>query len=396
MPLLPHPIPRGPGAPHTRDKSPRALLRWWLEQPFEYAWVHAFAESHAWLRLDRMLVSAGYAMLAAVGAALLISGDPGVVVGAWTGTSVVLFGLISLWWWADRPWPSERVSLGFVVIGELAGLPLAAVAPTGTVALALLSLYVLPGLYLMFLHSPWVLIAHNVWVLAVVVGTGGYVLAATDTDVVSALVLMVVQLSVCTAGLVGGQIALTFLRNDARNSFTDPLTGLLNRRGFYAAVTHSVVRHPSRVPVSLLMADVDRFKPLNDVHGHHQGDRLLVDVARILSTVCGGHADALARFGGDEFVVIAHVDSGTAVALAHRARAAVAERSGDPSSTLSIGVCTTVLDSWPPSDEAVRSMLRRADGVLYATKRSGGDAVTATQDDDGGPGSEPVDATIVA
>ncbi|GAA1457023.1 GGDEF domain-containing protein [Williamsia maris] len=365
-----------------RDKSSRALLRWWLEQPFEYAWVHAFAQSHAWLRLDRMLVSVGYAMLAAVGAALLIDGDQGIAVTVWAGTAVVLFALISLWWWAPLPWPSERVSLGFVIVGELAGLPLAAAAPTGTVALALLSLYVLPGLYLMFLHSPQVMIAHNVWVLAVVIGTGSYVLAATDTDVVTALVLMVVQTSVCTAGLVGGQVAITFLRNDARNSFTDPLTGLLNRRGFHAAVTHSVIRHPSDAPVSLLMADIDKFKPLNDAHGHHQGDRLLVDVARILSTVCGDHADALARFGGDEFVVIAHVDSDTATVLAQRVRAAVAERPGDESPTLSIGVCTSVLDCWPPSDEAVRMMLARADSVLYSTKRSGGDAVTATQGDD--------------
>lgn len=378
--LVPPPHPRGPGAALIRDRSTIELLRWWWEQPFEYEWVYAFAESRAWLRVDRILVASGYAMLAAMGIALIASGRPGAAVTVCAGMAAVTFAFCALWWWSDRPWPSERVSLAFLAVTEVAVLALAGAAPSSTASLALMSLFVLPGIYLIFIHSPAVLVAHCTWVTAAIIGTGIYALAVTDLDTVTGVVIVVAQLAVCNAGLIAGQIALTFLRNDARNSFTDPLTGLLNRRGFDEAVSHSITRFPAGGPVSVLMADIDKFKTINDVNGHGHGDALLIAVAQALTSVCDGHADAIARIGGDEFVAILHVDSESARALAHRVRASMADATRSEPVTMSIGVHTTEPSTWPPPDHEIYEMLARADAVLYSTKRSGGDAVTAVQD----------------
>lgn len=377
---MPPPHPRGPGAARIRDKTTIELLRWWWEQPFEYEWVYAFAESRAWLRVDRILVASGYAMLAAMGIALIASGRPGPAVTVCAGIAVVAFSFCAWWWWSDRPWPSERVSLAFLAVTELSVLALAGAAPSSTAALALLSLYVLLGIYVIFIHSPAVLVAHCVWVTAVIVGTGAYALVVTDLDVVTGVVIVVAQLAACNAGLIAGQIALTFLRNDARNSFTDPLTGLLNRRGFEEALSHSTTRVPAGGPVSVLMADIDKFKTINDANGHGHGDALLVAVAAALTSVCDGHADAIARIGGDEFVAVLHVDSASASTLAHRVRASMADRSRSAPVTMSIGIHTTQPMTWPPPDREVGAMLARADAVLYSTKRSGGDAVIAVHD----------------
>ena len=93
-------------------------------------------------------------------------------------------------------------------------------------------------------------------------------------------------------------------RELARSSSTDPLTGLLNRRGF-AAASHAafggLARHER--PVTLLIIDLDLFKAYNDTHGHHAGDELLRWIAeRLIEAV--RPTDAVARLGGDEFAVL--------------------------------------------------------------------------------------------
>lgn len=378
MSLTPRPFSRGPAAAPMREQTATALFRWWLGQPFEYGWVHAYAESHAWLRVDRLLVATAYALFCALGLTLLISQRPGPAVLTPTVTAVAVFAVLAWWWWADFPWPTERASLWSIAIGEMSGVALAAAAPSGTAALALLSLYVLPGFYIMFLHSPRVMLAHHLWVLVVVGSTGGYVLVATDTDPVTAAVLMGVQVFVGTGGLIAGQIAVTFLRADARGSFTDPLTGLLNRRGLYETVSHSATRYRPDDVVSVVMADVDSFKPVNDSLGHREGDEILIGVARVLVATCDGDAHALSRIGGDEFVVITHLDPAAASGLANRVRAAVLTMPARVGLTISLGVHTSPVGSWPPTAAAVDALLERADAALYSSKRAGGNTVTAT------------------
>ncbi|WP_197038174.1 MULTISPECIES: GGDEF domain-containing protein [Actinomycetes] len=371
----PRPFPRGPGATALREQTAIALLRWWWAQPFEYQWVHAYAVSRAWLRADRVVIAGWYVLCAALGITLLVGARPHLAITAALAVAVVACGVAALWWWVDRPWPSERSSLASVAVSEVSAFTLVLAAPSGTAALALISLYVLPGFYVMFLHSPRVLLAHVAWVIALVAGAGTYVCAATDTDTLTAAILIIAQLAVGTAGFVLSQIALTFLRADARNSFTDPLTGLLNRRGLYEAVAYSVTRYPSPVTVSVLMVDVDKFKPLNDLQGHHHGDVVLVDVAHLITARCDSTADALARIGGDEFTAVVHLDAEAATALAHRLCTDIATLHPNSVLTVSVGVHTTSIEQWPPTETAVEEFLTHADTALYAAKRAGGNTV---------------------
>jgi diguanylate cyclase (GGDEF)-like protein len=84
----------------------------------------------------------------------------------------------------------------------------------------------------------------------------------------------------------------------------DPLTGLLNRRGFFRDLTRAVAyRNRYRTSISVLLADLDAFKPINDSYGHEIGDRALAHVANLLRTNVRA-SDSVGRLGGDEFAII--------------------------------------------------------------------------------------------
>jgi diguanylate cyclase (GGDEF)-like protein len=107
-------------------------------------------------------------------------------------------------------------------------------------------------------------------------------------------------------------------------ALTDPLTRVANRRALLAAAEHEIARHRrAQRPFSVVMADLDGFKRVNDRYGHAAGDDLLRDVAAALVQAMRGQ-DTVARFGGDEFCVLApDTDSDGAVPLCARVSAAI-------------------------------------------------------------------------
>jgi diguanylate cyclase (GGDEF)-like protein len=158
----------------------------------------------------------------------------------------------------------------------------------------------------------------------------------------------------------------------------DGLTGLLNRRALLAALD-DLVRQKRRVAdaFSLLMIDADRFKDINDRHGHEAGDRALAHIARLMTQALP--ADALiGRFGGEEFVVLLPTaDITRAMADAERLRVAVMctpleHATGALALSLSIGVA----QSAGPAEDPAR-LLARADAALYQAKGNGRNRVEA-------------------
>ncbi len=157
---------------------------------------------------------------------------------------------------------------------------------------------------------------------------------------------------------------------------TDPLTGLLNRRGLHAALQTLVSGASGRSLTAVFLIDLDAFKPVNDLYGHDAGDRLLVQVAdRLRSAVRGD--DLVARLGGDEFVVaVARLHS--AVEAIHMAEKLLA--CGRSPFVLAEASCTvgmTIGYALAPTDGGdAELLLRRADEAMYAGKQAGRDRAT--------------------
>lgn len=154
-------------------------------------------------------------------------------------------------------------------------------------------------------------------------------------------------------------------------SLTDELTGLSNRRGFFALAEHEVsLARRSGTPLVLLFADVDNMKEINDAFGHATGDDALVDAAALLNATFR-ESDVLARVGGDEFAVLAWSDGKAAIpALLERLQRSLDLHNAreDRSYTLSLSVGAAESD--PASSASLDGLLRRADAAMYEVKRS--------------------------
>jgi two-component system cell cycle response regulator len=153
-------------------------------------------------------------------------------------------------------------------------------------------------------------------------------------------------------------------------AFTDPLTGLFNRRGFFEAVAPMVATPPS-VPTTAMLVDLDFLKEVNDLYGHQSGDAAILSLADALR-----EEDALVgRLGGDEFGLLLHgysLKEAAAVGEAIRSRFAASHLKtpdGKVSLTCSIGVAELV------SGESVDRLFARADLALYKAKDAGRNAV---------------------
>jgi diguanylate cyclase (GGDEF)-like protein len=159
-----------------------------------------------------------------------------------------------------------------------------------------------------------------------------------------------------------------------RLSRTDELTGLVNRRAFYDVVA-SRLNHLRRMKRSgaLLYVDLDNFKPVNDVHGHAQGDLVLKNLAELLNDNSRA-GDVPARFGGDEFALwLEETDEASAIAKAKGLLSASAElRPFSGSDDKPLGISIGIAISEPTAEpEDLKALIARADEAMYRAKRAG-------------------------
>lgn len=150
---------------------------------------------------------------------------------------------------------------------------------------------------------------------------------------------------------------------------TDPLTGILNRRGFEERASGQLQKS-EKGGVSLLLCDVDHFKNINDTHGHATGDSVLREVGRVLRK-SARKGDILGRLGGEEFaVLLPDTNPREAHECAERLRVAIAQnrfanlaRSQQVTASFGVGTLKST-DTWT-------SLYKRVDARLYEAKRAG-------------------------
>jgi two-component system cell cycle response regulator len=163
-------------------------------------------------------------------------------------------------------------------------------------------------------------------------------------------------------------------------AITDGLTGLHNRRYLDSHLVTLFERAASRNrPLSLMITDIDKFKPINDTHGHAAGDEVLRDFARRLRKNVRG-IDLACRFGGEEFVVVMpDTEPLIAEKVAERIRHeiesmpfAIGGGTQPLRVTVSIGVASMI-----PGKDSVDTLMKRADAALYEAKNTGRNRVVA-------------------
>ena len=177
-----------------------------------------------------------------------------------------------------------------------------------------------------------------------------------------------------TAAVLAAHVAASLdaafaLQRERQSAVTDPLTGILNRRGLEERLERQLAAaQEQRVPLSLLVIDCDDFKEINDRAGHEFGDALLREVADVLGRALPDGAEA-ARLGGDEFVVMfPGAGADVAESLGGQIRSVLAQGLTDAGFPLHVsgGISTYPFDGAKPT-----TLLRAADQALYAAKASG-------------------------
>ncbi|WP_246720190.1 MULTISPECIES: GGDEF domain-containing protein [unclassified Rhizobium] len=167
---------------------------------------------------------------------------------------------------------------------------------------------------------------------------------------------------------------------------TDPLTGVANRRSMVETIGKCWTEaKATRSSIAMLMCDIDEFKKLNDTLGHAEGDRCLVKVAGIIQSSLRSEQDQVARFGGEEFLVLlpnSSEEDARSVAETIRSRveaAALANPSSRvaPCVTISVGVAAGTVDREAISPDQLQ---RRADASLYDAKTNGRNQVAVCKD----------------
>ncbi len=151
-------------------------------------------------------------------------------------------------------------------------------------------------------------------------------------------------------------------------AYLDDLTHLYNARYLEVALGREI---SAGRPFSVLFLDLDRFKDVNDTHGHLSGSRLLVEVARVLRT-CVRDEDVVVRYGGDEYVVVlVGIDSGGALKVAERIRRAIEDHRFLSREGARVRVTASIgLASFPEHAAAPAEMLDLADRAMYRGKRT--------------------------
>jgi diguanylate cyclase (GGDEF)-like protein len=179
-----------------------------------------------------------------------------------------------------------------------------------------------------------------------------------------------VEVALIRKALLTGYSAVTTRMSSLhRQTETDPLTSLINRRGLESAL--ALLKQEGR-PLAAIMFDIDHFKKINDTHGHIAGDQALVTVASIAKTTARD-TDLVARMGGEEFVVLlpnATLDS--AVVFAERLREDIHQADIPPNGriTVSLGVAL-----YPLHTQDLDALLPLADTALYQAKTAGRNCV---------------------
>lgn len=269
-------------------------------------------------------------------------------------------------WWSRR----APVNNWFVVYCELGVTTVTATFADPVAALHGAMLLALVGAYAAHFAHPNVVWFHIVWSTGYVLVLGGLALTTPGPDAISIALRVVVDILVVNGAVISlSTFSAAVLKSNRvylSDSITDPLTGVLNRRGLEVRALGADVNDAHS---SVLLIDIDDFKSVNDQHGHSAGDVVLRLTAMRLTTSAGRHA-TVARLGGDEFAVLVPHPVPDLRAFADRLRVAAHNDNDDVPITVSIGAALPQRGRYSPREVFTKTQVA-ADEALYRAKHDG-------------------------
>ncbi|MBF6328998.1 sensor domain-containing diguanylate cyclase [Nocardia transvalensis] len=355
-----------------------AIFRAWARDRVDYDSMVRTLESHAALApMKTMIGSGGIVMLLiTVLAAASPTGQTGPVGLTQAAVAATLAGLWTLRWWLF-PWPREGESLMWVALVDLlitANNMSVSDRLLGALGIVLL---VTTGAYVAIFHGTRMLGLHLVWsLLSIVVVTAMMVLGhghgAGDIPLGVGTFLANIVVLIVVLPVVQFFNWLVWL-----DALSDPLTGLLNRRGLDSQAQR-FFGPDGRGDVYVVTLDLDRFKSVNDTFGHSTGDEVLVRTADCLRAASPSGA-VVARTGGEEFAVVGRLCGQTVDAVAERLRHAI-EAMADLPVAITASVGAAVCE---PTRAAIsrKDLFCRSDSAMYRAKSLGGNTVVVAVPD---------------
>lgn len=357
-----------------------ALISVWWRLPDQYQSFMRYLEARGLVLACRILVG-GTAFGMGVILILMRWSDVGPQGTLWRSVNSAIasacFLAAVIWWWFP---PTRLWSYTFVIGSDLA---IATASASDTEPLSRLLCCVVfasIGGYIAFFHNPKLQLGHLTFATLVTVAVGWPLLFGDDADPGLGIAKIGVTLTSIIVIAVVSQIMLAMLSSDATTSELDPLTGLLNRRGLARRAADVMgERIDEHNALLVVVIDLDRFKEINDLHGHDIGDITINRTALRLRLWTSSSA-LIARVGGDEFVVVERAPFSSVAKLSSRIAASMSGNGDVPPTSSSIGIAirTDPREENETVDDIISELFRAADSAMYQAKREGGNQVRAS------------------
>ncbi len=344
-------------------------IQWWWRQPDHFDWLVAYLRVRRMAGMTRAVLCAVTCCLAAVPVAMLFATGPpvgrrDVVLSVLSG---VLGGGAALLWALRIPTKNQSVAYS---ISACASVALAVLAQNDPMAalLGCTAFATISG-YIALFHTAALMVA-NLGIVVSLSAAAAVEMAHTH-GVVRAVSTFAIVVVVNVAVPWGVQIIVHTLGVDLLKADRDPLTGLYNRKAFNRRTAELVTADRGDAHLIIAMIDLDKFKRLNDTHGHTEGDLALAAVGRALREHAP-HGSIIGRAGGEEFLVAVDVADPQPASFGRTLCEAVAALAFPI--TASVGTASTPLSRLLAGDPQalITKLVASADAAMYEAKRNGG------------------------
>ncbi|MGU3498354.1 diguanylate cyclase domain-containing protein [Mycobacterium sp. C31M] len=361
-----------------------AVRAWWMS-PVDYAAQVGYFERRGLLGAIQLLIGGCGLLVAAIPVVAQFSpSGPDTLLARTASAAFTAIAVVrALAWWC-RDWPSRPWSIAFIVFADVGVAVVSALDSNPLAGLVGLNLMVLVSVYAKFFDGPKLLVAHTIWATGWALYLAFQIADGSPADPYLAAAKAMVAIAVLVATPIAVHFGVWVLRGDADAAITDDLTGLLNRRGLHLLLNRLIAQALAGNPTGdatlvVMVIDLDRFKDINDAHGHAIGDEVLVRTGRRIASAMDSPA-LIARTGGEEFVVAAFMSMRRVTSVAARILDAIAAPADSPTVTASIGVTTVSSAQFtdPHTDRtaSLEQAIAHADHAMFTAKRHGGNAMS--------------------